>query len=405
MGAKHNLAPFVAGIIEALPAGPCLDLFAGMCSVAGALSLAGRETWCNDVQKYAALVSRVLVTSRESAIPARQLSEALLGGFRRNSAYLKKRFGSRLREESFALQEDSYLRLKQLGDRWRHAGNDSRIAREVLSKQESAREFPYRLATLIYSHGYFGLQQAIDLDSIRFAIDNAQQDKQITASQAQRCIAALVQTASKICSAPGHFAQYLSVKNQSTYNYIRRLRRRDVWQIYISSLETIDPYGTREWRVRNRSFCREAIRLLNDLIRHNRRPRIIYADPPYSEAQYSRYYHVLESLVRYDYPAVTSKGRYRGGRFATPFSLASRVWRAFANLTAKSADLGADLVISYPSNGLLFQCGGDLISILSQHYLKVDIFKTSHTHSTLGGRHGPMNSDVEELIFVARRPV
>jgi adenine-specific DNA-methyltransferase len=404
MGAKHNLAPVVAEIISGLPPGPCLDLFAGMCSVAGALSATGRSAWCNDIQRYAALVSRALVTSTESPISGLQASEALLCAFKRNSSRLGKRFRGRLKDESIALQRESYLAYNELAHDWRHAGNDSKIASEVISLMRSPKAFPYRLITLTYSHGYFGLRQAIDLDSIKYAIDGAHRSRRITFSQTQQCMAALIQTASKICSAPGHFAQYLTVKNRSTYDYIRRMRRRDAWEVFRSSLDTISPYGTSQWRAQNRTFCRDAIRLLGELPNIGHTPRIVYADPPYSEAQYSRYYHVLESLVRYDYPTVTGKGRYREGRFTTPFSLASGVSQAFAKLSARSAKMGADLVISYPSNGFLFQHGGDLASILRERYSKLDVVKINHTHSTLGGRHGPMNSNVEEMIFVARRP-
>src|SRR2546425_123285 len=103
MGAKHNLAPIVAEIIKELPGGPCLDLFSGMCSVAGALSATGRVTWCNDIQKYAALVSRVLVASTESEISDEQASEKLLSAFKRNAFRLTARLKERLKEESFGL--------------------------------------------------------------------------------------------------------------------------------------------------------------------------------------------------------------------------------------------------------------------------------------------------------------
>lgn len=403
MGAKHSLAPIVAEIIKDLPDGPCLDLFAGMCSVAGALAATGRETWCNDIQKYATVVSRALVTSTESPITDVQASVKLLKAFKRNASSLNRRFDSHLKQESLALEQESYLTYKRVANRWGHAGNNTKIADEILILQSSP-SFPYRLVTLTYSHGYFGLRQAIDIDSLRYAIDYAHRHNDINNEQAQWCLAALIETASKVCTAPGHFAQYLEVKNKSTYKHIRSQRRRQVWSVFISSLKSMTPYGTQGWRAKNRAFCSDAMRLPYDLMEHESRPRIIYADPPYSEAQYSRYYHVLESLVEYDYPTVKSKGRYRDGRFTTPFSLASSVGCAFVRLARTSVKLGANLVISYPSNGFLFQRGGNLSSILHDHYTRVNIIKINHTHSTLGGRHGPMSSNVEELVFIAKAP-
>jgi adenine-specific DNA-methyltransferase len=402
MGAKHGLATTVAEVIKELPSGPCLDLFAGMCSVAGALSATGRETWCNDIQKYASIVSQALVASTEMPITNEQASLKLQRAFKRNISSLRKRFADLLEEERLALQNESYVVYKDLADSWRHAGNDAGIAREILALQVRP-SLPYRLATLTYAHGYFGLRQAIELDSLRYAIDYSYKNNQLTTEQALWCLTSLLETASKVCTAPGHFAEYLEVKNASTWKHIRAQRRRDVWETFNSSLQSISPYGTPYWRSRNKIFCQDAMHLPYDLSNGNG-PRIIYADPPYSEAQYSRYYHVLESLAVYDYPTVKSKGRYRGDRFTTPFSLRSSVREAFFNLVRNSARLEADLVISYPSNGLLFQVGGNLWSILCDYYERVNIIKIDHKHSTLGGRHGYMTSDVEELIFVAKKP-
>lgn len=403
MGAKHSLAPTVAEVINELPKGPCLDLCAGMCSVAGALANTGRETWCNDVQMYAALVSQCLIASVEPQITVEQASTTMLRAFKRNAAALSRRFANELQEEADALTEDSYFSYKALADDWCHAGNDTDIADEVALLQISPK-FPYRLVSLIYSHGYFGLRQAIELDSLRYAIDFAGKNGILSMEQVRWCLMVLVETASKICTAPGHFAQFLEAHDPPSWKYIRRQRRRDVWTTFISSLKTISAYGTREWRAKNKVFCDDAMRLPSELRNSGGSPRIVYADPPYSEAQYSRYYHVLETLVKYDYPSVQSKGRYRNDRFSTPFSLITSVRGAFVSLIKGCTRLDADLVISYPSNGLLFQAGESLSGILHDYYRKIHIIEINHTHSTLGGRHGPMKSSVVELVFVAKDP-
>jgi adenine-specific DNA-methyltransferase len=38
---------------------------------------------------------------------------------------------------------------------------------------------------------------------------------------------------------------------------------------------------------------------------------ILYLDPPYNERQYASYYHVLETIARYDNPAVKGKTKMR----------------------------------------------------------------------------------------------
>ncbi|WP_239508159.1 DNA adenine methylase, partial [Proteus mirabilis] len=48
---------------------------------------------------------------------------------------------------------------------------------------------------------------------------------------------------------------------------------------------------------------------------------MVYADPPYTSVQYSRYYHVLNVLTDYDYPVCEGPGRcpVKGYRFSSRF--------------------------------------------------------------------------------------
>jgi adenine-specific DNA-methyltransferase len=405
MGAKHGLAPLVAEAIYGLPEGPCLDTFAGMCSVAGSLSSTGRPVWCNDIQHYANIIAEVLVKSAAPPLIDEHAMRSLLSGFLLNMSALKERFSQELMEEEAALNSDSYIGYKSIEETWKHAANDFVIGEEIKSLHAVPNSFPYLLITLTYSHGYFGLRQAIELDSLKYAIDFAYSAGLITSEEARWYLVALLQTASRISTAPGHFAQYLHVKDQATYKNIRSNRKRSVWEIFLTSLETIRPYGTSRWRAANQVYCEEAVALAEMLRALETRPRIIYADPPYSEAQYSRFYHVLETIARYDYPSVKGKGRYREDRYLTPFSKPKLVKSAFENLIQSAAAIESDLVISYPSNGLLFQVGGDLITLLLYHYSSVELTRISHQHSTLGGRPGKKMQPVEENIFVARRPI
>jgi adenine-specific DNA-methyltransferase len=242
------------------------------------------------------------------------------------------------------------------------------------------------------------------LDSLRYAIDYCFTRKLIRRDQAQIWLATLLQTASKVTSTPGHFAQYLQPKDVKSWKYIRSQRRRSIWEEFISSLQQLSPYGSPKWRSINRTFRQDALALPRELRNGGPRPAVIYADPPYSEDQYSRYYHVLETLVLYDYPAVSRKGRYRDDRFMTEFSRPNAVGRAFVNLAEGSSKLGANLLISYPRNGLLHKKGGNLVSVLYDHYDRVDVIELSHRHSTLGGRHGTRSSEVDELLFFAKEP-
>jgi adenine-specific DNA-methyltransferase len=311
MGAKHELAPLVAGLLGELTPGPCLDLFAGMCSVAGALAAHGRQAWCNDIQQYAALIGEALVATADTPPTASRTTASLFAAFCDNLKKLKERFADELVDEGAALDNTDYRRYMELADQWPHAGNDEDVAGECASLAAAPETFPYRLATLTFAYGYFGLRQAIELDSLRYAITAAGRGALLSASEARWATVALLQAASHLASTPGHFAEYLHARDEKTFRRIRMVRRRSVWAQFLLELERIAPYGTPEWRRGNRVFCREAEELSRGLAEDQDRPSVVYADPPYSKAQYSRYYHVLETLALYDYPAARSAGRYR----------------------------------------------------------------------------------------------
>lgn len=402
MGAKHKLAPTVVDLISQLPDGPCLDLFAGMCSVAGALAVKGREAWCNDIQKYAYVVAKALITTQALPPVTPDKIANISTYFKRNQRSLEGRFSDSLENEEEALDCDHYRRYQELMDTCLHVGNDSKLEAEARILQKNSKTFPYRLVTITYSYGYFGLRQAIQLDSLRYALDQSVENGIISQDEYLWALVAVMQTASQLVSAPGHFAQFLRIKDQATYQRIRHLRKKSIWERFLVELARLKPYGTREWRAKNRTFFEDAQVLASNLGEMRVPPRVVYADPPYSEAQYSRYYHVLESLAEYDYPVTTGIGRYRGNRFQTPFSMKSTVSEAFRSLVKDVAMSNAALVISYPSNGLLYQTGENLESMLRECFASVDVVRIDYRHSTLGGAHGRMHMNVEENIFVAQ---
>ena len=64
----------------------------------------------------------------------------------------------------------------------------------------------------------------------------------------------------------------------------------------------------------------DIIDLLNNNSFCNQKIKLIYADPPYTDMQYSRYYHLLNVAAQYNYPNPTiihgkyTKGLYTEGR-------------------------------------------------------------------------------------------
>jgi adenine-specific DNA-methyltransferase len=404
MGNKQQLAGDVAVFCASLePQRRLVDLFGGMGSVAGAAANSRRAVWVNDIQRYAQLASRCLIAGREDPPEVEVMRELLLPVYRANLNALDERYGHELRAERRVLRARDIDGLRRLHDGWRHAGNDPDIASEVEALRQQQDTGPARLAVLLFAWGYFGLRQAAELDSIRRAIDEARAKRLITAGRADWLLLAWLQTASRIASAPGHFAQFLRPTSTVSASRILAARRRAAWDSFLADLTELKPYGDRDWRRGNRVLGHDALTIWSKLDRLAVGQAIYYADPPYSKDHYSRYYHVLETLTRYDYPDACGAGRYRPDRFRSTFAVKSEVLSSVRAVASNVAKREGILLLSYPSSGLLTaELGVDPSALLQEYFDTVRlVVQRAARHSTLGARHGLAAQVVTEYVWAA----
>jgi adenine-specific DNA-methyltransferase len=399
MGNKRALAAEVATVCEGLnPDRPLVDLFGGMCCVAGAVASTGRRVHVNDIQSYAELAARCLVATPQLPPTSAEVERMLGTAFISNRRRLNRRFAAALRRERNALGAATPLRLAAAFADWPHAASDPEIAAEVAALHNEPIP-PHRLCTLTFAWSYFGLAQSIEIDSLRFAIDSVAPSPTHT----RWLRLALLQTASRVASTPGHFAQFLRPASQAATARIVACRRRSVWDWFLQDVDTLRPYGNAAWRRRNKVSRSDALKLVEGFAQAPERS-IFYADPPYSKEHYSRFYHVLETLERYDYPSAVGAGRYRPDRFRSDFAVGSTVLEATNKLLATVAGMGGTLLFSYPSKGLL-TCkeGVAMPELLAAHFdeVRLVVDRPAH-HSTLGGRHGAPTRSVREHVWLAQ---
>lgn len=108
-------------------------------------------------------------------------------------------------------------------------------------------------------------------------------------------------------------------------------------------------------------------------------------------------------MVLNDYPVVTGAGLYRSDRFTTAFSLRTKVEDAFQRLVEEVASTGADLVMSYPSDGLLHDVGGNPLDLLRSAYPNAKLVtRIKHSHSTMGASKGSATASVAECVYLGR---
>jgi adenine-specific DNA-methyltransferase len=386
MGTKQDLAGHVSKAIGGCRPGRLLDVFAGMGAVAEAHA-GKRQVWTNDVQEFAYLASKCRFTdpagppkSKKFEKAARRLYDENMTKLREQNARAWSQNEKLCRSNDFETFEKHFSSIEGATFRHRDA---------------------YGCFMSRYSNAYFSLAQAAEIDSIRFALDMLRGRGAITGTEFDWGLLALGHAALRVANTTGHFAQFLT-PSEKNLTRVSSQFSREVFGEWRNSLFAMKPIGTSDWRRANMATRSDSETLLRKLVRSND-VGVVYCDPPYTDDQYSRFYHVWETLVLYDYPALTGKGRYRPGRFVTDFSLRSKVVDAFRSLIDEVAGTGADIVLSYPSNGLLHEVGGSPLEMLQARYGRAEIVaEVEHSHSTMGASKGPAKASVAERIYVAQ---
>lgn len=392
MGTKKSLAKTIGSLCKAREPGPFLDLFSGI-SAAGGSVAPDRQIWCNDAQVFSRTLTEALYLSVEDGPRVEMIARAVqrLGDQNLNALV------------SVSLdQVDEELRLLWDGSTDDQIELQARLLNIAHARRdELQRGYTHCLFTTRYAGSYLGLVQAIQIDSLRYGADAALSAGLISAEEHRWALLAICRSIAAISNSTGHFAQYLT-PSKSNIDRVIGKRRRCAWSYWLDALNEMRPVGDKRWRSSNRVFHGDAVEVLEVIAEGEDRPAIIYADPPYTNDQYSRYYHLLETALLYDYPSTEGKGLYRNGRFRSSFSLSREVEGSFTRMITAAAKAGSSLMISYPSNGLLPDSLRRIPEMMGVSFKRVlDPMVIPHRHSTLGASKGREKEDVEECIFIA----
>jgi adenine-specific DNA-methyltransferase len=386
MGTKHELSARVLSVTERCRPGRLMDAFSGMGAVAEA-HMKHRNVWANDVQHYAHLASLCRLADPGSPPSAASLATQAKPLFRENLKRLEEQNVRSFRLTRHAIAADEFIEFERAFHR--------------SAEQSVTTEQAFGCFTKTYSHGYFSIRQCAEIDSIRYALEVLRGRGILSQDHFNWSLLALGRAILRLANTTGHFAQFLT-PSRTNFGRVTKQFRRSVWKEWLLSSKSLRPVGTSNWRSSNVVTRSDSTSMLRDPTRAGA-AQVVYCDPPYTDDQYSRYYHIWETLVLYDYPVVTGKGRYRGGRFTTDFSLASKVEAAFEQLIRDVADIEADLVLSYPSNGLLHKIGGCPLDIIRRRYPKSEVaMEVAYNHSTMGASKGVATAAVTERIYLGR---
>ena len=392
MGTKRHMADHVRDTISDLkPSGRVVDLFSGMGSVAESLQDTVSVV-TNDALSFTAAVSRARFTGPNRSTTSAEVVKRLLPVYKDRFHEFEAVYSAELKRESSALNGSRIDLLKYMEDA-QHVGNSATHRRMAKLASESSGSDHYQLASLYFSAGYLSLRQSIELDAARAAID-----ADVHLEDRDWLLAAWIAAASVLVKAPGHTAQFLRPNSESAHARIVRTWTRSFWDEFSSGLDTVSQVGTENWRLNNSVYVGDALDLVS--AGELRDIGVVYADPPYTKDQYSRYYHVYETLYRYDFPDSTGAGRNRSDRFTTGFSLKSAVVASFHDLCRNVARMQVPLVISYPSRGLLGDASSTVREIALQYFGDVRAQAYEAKHSTMGASTGASKKAATENLYV-----
>ena len=363
-----------------------LDMFAGTNSISYGLSRSFR-VFSNDVQAFSYIIARTLLlnSDRVSASDAKMDLEQT---YRTNYETLAKLYRNLLTKEKILLNQplEKFKEYATFCSSFPQAVNTKNSFAQIddstnRMSQFIKASFPFDLFTTYFSNAYFGLEQCLQIDSLRYAIDMLPTQKR---HRRDLYLCALIYSIDSCVASPGHFAQFFTSHSKESFGNIIKERRKSIIMTFYALVDYFRKNLSKP-SFKHEAWCTDYVNLFNpssEFYSKMKEVDLIYADPPYTADHYSRFYHVLETLVKYDYPSKELKGRYRIDRFASKFSMKSKAYAEFEKLLSAVSLHGCKLLISYNNDGLV--SSEQLIDLSNRYFDRVSYDKIEYNHSNQG---------------------
>jgi len=378
MGSKKPILSFVLDQISAITqaSGIVCDLFSGSCSISAGL----RNQYgiiSNDIQTYSKI-----------------FAETYFSDF---SQYISEEVYDDIERASIIHVSELYRIFPEIFDDFYKLGTMVGFAefeknqRELVNKNFDGVD--YYLFTKFYSGTYWSFQQCVWIDAIRKTAESYKNTPLYNA-----ILSSLMYAMSYTSQSTGHFAQYRDGSTDSAILNILTYRQKSISKLFKKKFaQLLDTYNSagKEMLTHSLDF-RDCLDLLPEGI-------TVYADPPYAPVHYSRFYHALETLVRYDYPELEHKGRYRMDRHQSPFSQKGNALAAFSDMFEKIVQKKCQMVLSYSGTAVI---SIEEVMELLPNYFSTDKYKIktlalNYKHSTMG-RAEDKHRDVTEYLIIAK---
>ncbi|MBM3266128.1 MAG: DNA adenine methylase [Candidatus Sericytochromatia bacterium] len=324
IGSKHSLLAEIRGVLAAhgldRAGGTFLDAFAGTAVVGQLAKAMGFSTVSNDLQHYSYVLQQCfLVQDGPPAFAGLhgeiRVPDALVADYERRA----RRFG--------------LLRDRDL------AGMGPLV--RVLAWLDA---LPGRAAGFCdaYCEGgsagrnYFSADNGARCEAIRDLIAAWEGAGLVTTGESCVLLSSLLESADQVANTASVYAAFLK--------HVKKSARAPL-ALRIPAIGRAAP-GTR-----HEAHCADIARLVSGF--RGRRFDVLYLDPPYNQRQYNAYYHILETLARWDLGSFTPRGK-TGLRPDEQNSRFCRRPAAAAALASILDGVAADhVLVSYSNEGLI----------------------------------------------------
>ncbi len=136
--------------------------------------------------------------------------------------------------------------------------------------------------SLNYGNRFFSTNDSLLIGEIRERIANYKNNNSINQREHDILLASLIYSFDKCANTVGHYEAY-----------IKKTKLIDLFKFELIDPVIFDPNDQREIHI-----FREDSNTLARKIKCD----VVYIDPPYSSRQYSRFYHLIETIVKWDKP-------------------------------------------------------------------------------------------------------
>ena len=435
LGAKHRPLPIIlAKTLEAIhPDTFVLDMFSGSSVVSQVFNLNGLNVISNDALQFNSAFAKTLLNIDREDTDLKTIPIVMeeLKSYKLKDEFAKP-FEEKIIEEKNLLTErntekllELYFGLPQVNKvLFLNGSNTHEQTKFILSNIGKSAINSCPLIANYYAGSYFSISQALELDRLRNGIEHLYSEKEISKWQRHFLLTCLLNVSSKIVYTAGkHFAQPIKQENTLKTEVLHRRfyedRLKDVWDEFLKSSYSLSLVAEKNNLSKTNISLSETMEEI--ISKSSTLPPItvIYADPPYTAQQYSRYYHIPEIIFSYKYPQLqvvdgkATSGLYPDNKFKSRFCSKRDAHFAFADLFKFAAELNSSLIISYSSSlseetGNLRMIELEQIIDLGSKYLPVctlEVLKFNFQYRQLNTAKKIIQAkDDKEFLIVFKQP-